>query len=274
MYIWGDFVVGAVFWGLSALILLAALMVVTVKNIIHAALWLISSFAGVAALYFLMEAPFIGVVQILVYTGAVSILMLFAIMLTRQVTGERTRQLFSRWWVAGILAIMLFGGVMVPAIWSPEIPRSQAPDPTGEEQLAAGDVGYWPQVDRSLPSAEPAASGAASEGDGTSTTSEGDTGDEAGTDVPQLTIAGALEIGTSFMREYLMPFWISSVLLLVALIGAIVIAYEERTRRRRILTLAEEAELRRSVSGLGIERPIHATADTGNAPEAGTAERS
>jgi NADH-quinone oxidoreductase subunit J len=280
MYIWGDFVVGAVFWLLSGLILFAALMVVTVKNIIHAALWLISSFAGVAALYFLLEAPFIGVVQILVYTGAVSILVLFAIMLTRQVTGERTRQLFSRWWVAAILAVMLFGGVMVPAIWSPEIPRSQAPDPTGEEQLAAGEVGYWPQVDRSLPEASPAAeeagaSPAAGEADGTSTTSEGDAGDEAGTEgvVPQLNIAGALEIGTSFMREYLMPFWISSVLLLVALIGAIVIAYEERTRRRRILTLAEEAELRRSVSGLGIERPMQATADIGDAPEAGTAER-
>ncbi len=271
MYIWGDFVVGAVFWLLSALILVSALLVVTVKNIIHAALWLIASFAGVAALYFLLEAPFIGVVQILVYTGAVSILVLFAIMLTRQVTGERTRQLFSRWWVAGILAIILFGGVMVPAIWNPEIPRSQAPAPTGEEQLAAGEVGYWPQVDRSLPQGSPAAEQA----NGAPATSEGDAGDEAGTEgvVPQLNIAGALEIGTSFMREYLMPFWISSVLLLVALIGAIVIAYEERTRRRRILTLAEEAELRRSVSGLGIERPIQATADVGDAPEAGTAER-
>jgi len=273
MYIWGDFVVGAVFWLLAALILLAALMVVTVKNIIHAALWLISSFAGVAALYFLLEAPFIGVVQILVYTGAISILILFAIMLTRQVTGERTRQLFSRWWVAGILAIMLFGGVMVPSIWSPEIPRSQAPAPTGEEQLASGDVGYWPQRDRSISEEQAGASPAA--GENGAATSEGDAGDEAGTEgiVPQLNIAGALEIGTSFMREYLMPFWISSILLLVALIGAIVIAYEERTRRRRILTLAEEAELRRSLSGLGIERPMQATADIGDAPEAGTAER-
>jgi len=265
MYIWGDFVVGAVFWGLSALILVSALLVVTVKNIIHAALWLISSFAGVAALYFLLEAPFIGVVQILVYTGAISILVLFAIMLTRQVTGERTRQLFSRWWVAAIVAVLLFGGVLVPGIWSPELPRSAEPAATGEQQLAANEVGYWPQTDRAISDAQQEEQAV----------SAGDAGEEEGTEevVPTLNIAGALEIGVSFMREYLMPFWISSILLLVALIGAITIAYEERTRRRRILTLAEESELRRSLSGLGIERPMQATADVGDAPEAGTAER-
>jgi NADH-quinone oxidoreductase subunit J len=47
------------------------------------------------------------------------------------------------------------------------------------------------------------------------------------------------------MREYLLPFEIASVLLLMALIGAIVIAFEERTRRRRVLTLAEEVALKR-----------------------------
>ncbi len=265
MYIWGDFVVGAVFWLLSALILVSALLVVTVKNIIHAALWLISSFAGVAALYFLLEAPFIGVVQILVYAGAISILVLFAIMLTRQVTGERTRQLFSRWWVAALVAVLLFGGVLVPGIWSPELPRSTDPAATGEQQLAADEVGYWPQTDRAV----------SDERQEEQAVSAGDAGEEEGTEavVPTLNIAGAFEIGRSFMQEYLIPFEVSSLLLLVALIGAITIAYEERTRRRRILTLAEEAELRRSLSGLGIERPIQATADVGDAPEAGTAER-
>ena len=46
------------------------------------------------------------------------------------------------------------------------------------------------------------------------------------------------------MREYLLPFELASVLLLVALIGAIVIAFEERSRRRKVLTLAEEFALR------------------------------
>jgi NADH-quinone oxidoreductase subunit J len=267
MYIWGDFIVGAVFWLVSGLILFSGLMVVLVKNIIHAALWLIASFAGVAALYFLLEAPFIGVVQILVYTGAVSILVLFAIMLTRQVTGERTRQLFSRWWVAAIVAVLLFGGVMVPGIWNPELPAAtQAPAEGGEPLAGTNETTYWPQAERAI--AEDAAGG--------QTQSAGDAGEEAGTEatVPTLVIAGVLEIGLSFMREYLVPFELAAILLLVALVGAVTIAFEERTRRRRILTLAEEAELRRSMSGLGIERPMQASADIGDKPEAGTAERS
>ena len=241
-----DFIIGLIFWGLSALILFSGLMVVIVKNIIHAALWLIASFAGVAAFYFLLEAPYIGVVQILVYTGAISILMLFAIMLTRQVTGEGTRQLFKRWWVAAIVAVLLFGGVIVPTIWTPQLPVAERGQPT-----------YWPQNDRAAASAAPVAAG-----------------QEAQPEAPAPQIAGAFEIGRSFMREYLMPFEVSSILLLVALIGAVVIAYEERTRRRRILTLAEEAELRRSVTGLGLERPIQASAQLPpGKSEAGTSER-
>lgn len=237
-----DFVIGVIFWILAALILLSGLMVVIVKNIIHAALWLISSFAGVAALYFLLEAPYIGVVQILVYTGAISILVLFAIMLTRQVTGEATRQLFERWWVAALVAFGLFAGVIVPTIWSPELPVQQA-----------GQPNYWPQTDLAAQAVDP------------------------NTPQPEQAaapIAGAFEIGRSFMQEYLIPFEVSSVLLLVALIGAVVIAYEERTRRRRILTLAEEAELRRSLGGMGTDRPMQASGPVPpGTSDAGTAER-
>src|SRR5919205_3567284 len=112
-------VIQIIFFILAALVLVSGLMVVVVKNIVHAALWLIASFAGVAALFFLFEAPFIGVVQVLVYAGAVSILMLFAIMLTRQITGEATRQLFERWWLAAITAVGIFFLVLVPTILNP-----------------------------------------------------------------------------------------------------------------------------------------------------------
>lgn len=250
-----DFIIGLIFWILSGLILFSGLMVVTVKNIIHAALWLIASFAGVAAFYFLLEAPFIGVVQILVYTGAISILVLFAIMLTRQVTGEGTRQLFERWWVAAVVAVGLFALVIVPGVWSPELPVPQAQTEPGQP-APSPQPNYWPQTD--LIAQQPAA---------------GDPDNPQPQASPR-TIAGAFEIGRSFMGEYLIPFEVSSILLLVALIGAVVIAYEERTRRRRILTLAEEAELRRSLTGLGLERPMQASA---NVPpgksESGTAER-
>jgi NADH-quinone oxidoreductase subunit J len=111
-------VIMIIFFLLSALTLAAGLMVVTVKNIIHSALWLIASFFSVAALYLLMEAEFIAIVQVLIYVGAISILILFAIMLTRHVTGEGVRQLYQRWWVALIVAGALFGLLIVPTVFN------------------------------------------------------------------------------------------------------------------------------------------------------------
>lgn len=200
-------VVAIIFVVVSALVLLSGIMVVVVKNIIHAALWLIGSFAAVTALYFLMEAPFIGVVQVLIYAGAVSILMLFAIMLTRQVASEATRQFFPRWWIAAGASAGLFAVVLVPVILRPGLPV---------EVAASG----WPRIDLVSP------------------------GNAAGGVQNNQHLAGALEIGRSFMQEYLLPFEVASLLLLVALIGAIVIASEERSRRR-VLTLAEEVALSR-----------------------------
>lgn len=191
-----------VFIVIALLTLGSGIMVVTVRNIIHSALWLIASFIGVAALYLLMEAEFLAVVQILVYAGAVSILVLFAIMLTRQVTGEGVRVVFERWWVALLIALGLFG-VIVPTLWQH--------GSTWEEASKLAHVGPAP--------VEGVASG--------------------------LQVATATEIGRSFMGEYLLPFEVISILLLMALIGAIVIAYEERTRRRRVLTLAEELALKK-----------------------------
>lgn len=180
-----------IFLLISALVLGSALAVVMVKNLIHSALWLIATFFGVGALYLLMEAEFIAVVQVLVYVGAISILILFAIMLTRHVTGEGERQLYQRWWVALLVSAGLFGLLLVPTLrnyaWKTLVPQ--------EGQFTG--------------------------------------------------IASAQELGRAFMSEYLLPFELASVLLLVALIGAIVIAFEERSRRRRVLTLAEEVALRK-----------------------------
>jgi NADH-quinone oxidoreductase subunit J len=111
-----NFLILIIFMLISALILGAALAVVMVKNLIHSALWLIASFFGVGALYLLMEAEFIAVVQVLVYVGAISILILFAIMLTRHVTGEGVLQLYNRWWIALVVAAALFGLLIVPTV--------------------------------------------------------------------------------------------------------------------------------------------------------------
>jgi NADH-quinone oxidoreductase subunit J len=179
-------VIQIIFVVVAVLIVGAGVMVVTVRNIIHSALWLITSFFGVGMLYLLLEAEFLAVSQVLIYVGAVSVLVLFAIMLTRSIAEERVHKLYDRWWVALIIAGTLFAAILVPTYanyqWN-------VLDPVTAETIQ---------------------------------------------------ISSAADLGVAFMQEYLLPFEVAAVLLLVALVGAIVIAYEERAQRRKIPTLAEQ----------------------------------
>ena len=75
------------FYVIAALIVFGAIRVVTCKNLMHAALWLVVVLAGVAAQYILLAAEFVAVTQVLVYLGAIIVLFLFGIMLTRAKTG-------------------------------------------------------------------------------------------------------------------------------------------------------------------------------------------
>jgi NADH-quinone oxidoreductase subunit J len=77
-----DLAVVIAFYVLAALTLLSALMIAVVRDLVHAVLFLILSFIGVAGLYLTLSADFVAVVQILIYAGAISVLMLFAILLT------------------------------------------------------------------------------------------------------------------------------------------------------------------------------------------------
>jgi hypothetical protein len=69
---------------IAAIIVLLSALAVYSKNIVHSALYLLGTFAGVAAIYIFLNAPFVGVAQVLVYIGAVGVLILFAVMLTRK----------------------------------------------------------------------------------------------------------------------------------------------------------------------------------------------
>ncbi|PIZ26393.1 MAG: NADH-quinone oxidoreductase subunit J, partial [Chloroflexi bacterium CG_4_10_14_0_8_um_filter_57_5] len=73
----------------AALILASALMVVTTRNLIQAALWLVAALFGVAMLYAILDAGFLAVVQVVVYIGAIAILFIFAVMLTRREMRDR-----------------------------------------------------------------------------------------------------------------------------------------------------------------------------------------
>jgi NADH-quinone oxidoreductase subunit J len=68
---------------------LAALLVVTSRNVVHAALWLVVALASVAGVYLLLAAPFVAFVQVIIYVGAIVVLLLFGIMLTRAPVGRR-----------------------------------------------------------------------------------------------------------------------------------------------------------------------------------------
>jgi NADH:ubiquinone oxidoreductase subunit 6 (subunit J) len=91
-----------VFWILAVITVLGGLASVTLKNTVHCALALTAAFAGLALLFLQLDAQFAGFAQILVYIGAVAILVVFAILLTR---GSQTpiEAVFSRTWFTGLL---------------------------------------------------------------------------------------------------------------------------------------------------------------------------
>ncbi len=94
---------------IAAMMIFAALSVVTSKNVVHAALWLVMVLSGVAAQYILASAEFVAASQILVYIGAVMVLFLFGIMLTRAQIGKEAG-LNNKGWALGIpVGLVLFG---------------------------------------------------------------------------------------------------------------------------------------------------------------------
>jgi len=86
----------------------AALCVVSTRNVVHAALWLVLVLAGVAAQYVLAAAEFVAVSQVLVYIGAVMVLFLFGIMLTRaQIGGERGTMNRGWGWAVPVAVVLM-----------------------------------------------------------------------------------------------------------------------------------------------------------------------
>lgn len=89
----------------------SGLMVVTTRNLIHAALWLVAALFGVAMTYALLHANFLAVVQVVVYIGAIAILFIFAVMLTRKDMRDQGPQMNKNWWFGAMLAVLTFGGL-------------------------------------------------------------------------------------------------------------------------------------------------------------------
>ncbi|MEP7289422.1 MAG: NADH-quinone oxidoreductase subunit J [Chloroflexota bacterium] len=92
---------------LSILVLGGGLLVVTDRNLFHGALWLLVSLFGVAGLFVMLSAPFLAAVQVLVYMGAIVILIIFAIMLTRRMMGIR-ESVNARWPIGLVMSALAF----------------------------------------------------------------------------------------------------------------------------------------------------------------------
>lgn len=99
----------------SIFTLAGALGVVLNKNLFRGAMWLIVSLFGVAGLFVLLSAPFLAAVQVLVYIGAIAILITFAVMLTRSMAHITDR--FNRKWLTLIVSVLLFVLLLVGVIW-------------------------------------------------------------------------------------------------------------------------------------------------------------
>ena len=113
---------------LTILTLGSAFVVVTNRNLFHAALALMVSFAGVAGFYITLDAGFLAAAQLLVYIGAISILVIFAIMMTRRLM-QATEQPFNSQrglGIVGALAAFIIMAIVISQYW-PTAPSSEVP---------------------------------------------------------------------------------------------------------------------------------------------------
>ena len=121
----------------GAVILGSAVAVVTTRNLVHAALWLIVTLFGVAVLYAFLNAGFLAVVQIVIYIGAIAILFIFAIMLTRRELRDGGPQQNSGWWLSMLVALVVFLGLLrVLQGWS-GFSKTAADIPAGFDSVGA-----------------------------------------------------------------------------------------------------------------------------------------
>jgi NADH-quinone oxidoreductase subunit J len=98
----------------------AALMVVTSRRVLHSALYLVATLFGVAVVFAILQAGFFAVAQVIVYIGAITMLIIFAVMLTRQVMNDKGPQNNYLWWAGAGAALVVFGGLAGALLsWSP-----------------------------------------------------------------------------------------------------------------------------------------------------------
>jgi NADH-quinone oxidoreductase subunit J len=99
-----------VFLIVAAATLISAVMMVSVRRIMHAALWLVLTLLGVAIVFVTLETGFFAVVQVVVYIGAIATLIIFAVMLTRRDLQDTAKQTSRQAWIAALVAFLVLVG--------------------------------------------------------------------------------------------------------------------------------------------------------------------
>jgi len=116
------------FWVLAAVMISAALAVVVLRNIFHAALFLVLCFFTVAGVFVILSADFLAGAQVLIYVGAIGVLIIFAIMLTRETQrGNPSGRLRLPALVVGLLFVITMIAVVVTTNWNA---IAEIPEPT------------------------------------------------------------------------------------------------------------------------------------------------
>jgi len=159
------------FWFLTALAILSALMVVFSKNPVHSVLWLIAVFFAISGHYIILNAQFLAIVNLIVYAGAIMVLFLFVIMLMNLNSDIEPKK--NRWMkMAGVIAGLSLMLVIIAALRDTDLKYQSA-------QVKNGDIGL------------------------------------------------IQNLGMVLFKDYVLPFEISSVLFLSAMVGAVVIGKKD-----------------------------------------------
>src|SRR3954467_1162326 len=129
---------------IAVLIIASAVAAMTMRNLVHCALSLILTFAGLAALYLQLNAQFVGFAQVLVYVGAVAILIVFAILLTRG-SEPAAEPVVSSSWAVGIAIIVAVFGVLAWAVNHSRVMAAtdvRVPKAAVQEMVAVKQIGH------------------------------------------------------------------------------------------------------------------------------------
>ena len=174
--------------------LLAALGTVLARNLVHAALYLVGFFFTVACLFVLLEAEFLAALQVLVYIGAVAIILMFGIMLTRNIQGDDTTSSAGAWRFPALVAGLFIFGILAIGINNAIAPLGQGPWASLKERPSiAADAGEGAIVKARR---------------------------EAVNNM-------ARAVGNELLTRYAVGFEVAGLLLTAALVGAIALAHRE-----------------------------------------------